>query len=41
MNEEGRGILSQVVGAECDSPLVETWYYDDRGRYRMADGEME
>ena len=38
---EGRGILSQVVGAECDSPLVETWYYDDRGRYRMADGEME
>jgi len=33
-DDEGRGILRQVVGAECDSPVIESWYYDDRGRYR-------
>jgi ketosteroid isomerase-like protein len=31
---DGRGIMRQVVGAECDSPVIESWYYDDRGRYR-------
>lgn len=39
-DEQGRAVLSQVVGAECDSPLVETWYYDENGRYRL-EGERE
>ena len=38
-DDAGRAVLSQVVGAECDSPLVEIWYYDENGRYRLDRGE--
>ena len=34
-DSHGRGVLHQVVGAECDSPLIESWYYDEMGRYRL------
>ena len=34
-DSSGRAVLHQVVGAECDSSLVERWYYDENGRYRL------
>lgn len=31
--------LSQVVGAACDSPIIETWRYDRDGRHPLAPGD--
>jgi hypothetical protein len=32
----GDHMLMQVVGAECDSPIIETWEYDENGRIERA-----
>ena len=36
---DGRGgqTLSQVVGAECDRPIIQTWRYDADGRHEAVD----
>jgi hypothetical protein len=30
--------LYQVVGAQCDSPIIDEWRYDERGRHRAGEG---
>jgi hypothetical protein len=34
----GGDTLSQVVGAECDEPIIETWRYDAEGRHAQIQG---
>jgi hypothetical protein len=39
MGTSGRHELFQVVGAECDSPIIEQWDYDTTGRIdNITDG---
>ena len=43
MGTSGRHELRQIVGAECDSPIIQTWDYDERGRHERrseSSGEL-
>ncbi len=36
VDETGRAILYQVTAASIENTDIESWYYDEKGRYRLA-----